>query len=105
MKRFALTLLVSLMVTSAHAGDDKFSLFRCGLQFGDSTKVSKAYTATNVTNVTNKKQRFDTNQRVGRSIVSIGPDVTNFKIATSNDTAHGRIPRTFTFAKFVCSWN
>jgi hypothetical protein len=100
-KRFALTLLVSVMATTAYAGGGKRSLFHCGLQLGGTTngttKVHKAYSAPK------KNQGYGTNQVV-KSIDSNGPGVTTFTGFTSNHIGRRRMPSTLTFAKVGCSW-
>jgi hypothetical protein len=96
-KIFALALLVSVLGTSAHAGDGKFSLLRCGLQWGGSTMEAKAYTAAK------RNQKYDT-QRALDSLDSNRPGAHTFVTTTSEKTGWGRLPRTFTLAKVGCSW-
>jgi hypothetical protein len=95
--RSALTLLLSVMATTAHAGGGKLSLLRCGLQLGGTTTVHKAYSAPK------KNQGYGTNQVV-KSIDSNGPGVTTFTGATLNHTGRRRMHPTVTLAKVGCSW-
>ena len=96
-KKLALALLVSVLGTSAHAGDGKLSLLRCGLQWGGSTMESKAYTATR------KNQKYDT-QRALHSFDSSRPGAHTLVTTALERTGRRRLPHTFTLAKVGCSW-
>ena len=97
MKIFALTLLISVIATTAHAGGGKFSLFQCGLQLGGTTRVHKAYSAPR------KNEKYSINQVV-KSIESNGPLVTTFTEARVKNIGRLRMPPAFTVAKVGCSW-
>ena len=96
-KKHALALLVSVLGTSAHAGDGKLSLLRCGLQWGGSTMEAKAYTATK------RSQKYDT-QRALDSFDSNRPGAHALITTNSEKTGRRRLPRTFTLARAGCSW-
>jgi hypothetical protein len=96
-KTFALTLLVSVLATTAHAGVGKLSRFQCGIHFGGTSKIHKEYSESK------QNRRFGT-KRVVRLIDSTESGVTTFTAATSKPTERGRMPPAFTFAKVRCSW-
>ena len=94
----ALPLLVSLLSLSAHAEDGKFSLLRCGLQWGGSSSTeAKAYTAARRT------QKYDT-QRAFDSFDSNRPGAHTPVKNISEKNDRGQLPRTFTLAKVGCTW-
>ena len=96
-KKLALALLVSVLGTSAHAGDGKLSLLRCGLQWGGYTTEAKAYTATR------RNQKYDT-QRALDSFDPNRPGAHTLVTNASEKTGRRRLPHTFTLAKVGCSW-
>jgi hypothetical protein len=94
---FVLTLLLSVVATSAHAGAGKVSLFRCGLQLGGTTVDYKTDTGSR------KNKGYATNTRASTAR-SNGPRVTNFTTALAKDNGRLRMPPALTLAKFACSW-
>jgi len=98
-KKLALAILVSVLGTSAHAGDGKrsLSLLRCGLQWGGSTMEAKAYTATK------RSQKYAT-KRALHSFDSYRPGAHTLVTTALEKTGRRRLPRTFTIAKVGCSW-
>lgn len=96
-KTFVLTVLVSIMATTAHASGGKFFFLECGLQLGGISRIQK--TSSRPT----KKQEPGSKQ-VSRSIVITGPALHSFTGAQSNLTGRRRMAPAFTVAKFGCSW-
>ena len=94
---FVLTLLLSVVATSAHAGAGKISLFRCGLQLGGTTVDYKTDPSRR------KNQGYAANKRV-RAARSNDPRVTHFTTALAKDNGRLRMPPALTLAKFACSW-
>lgn len=96
-KRILPALLVSVMATTAHAGDGGFSLFHCGLQWGGTAKSFGPDSAA-------KKSRQYKPGKQPRSIVANGASVTTFTDVKTKDIGRLRMPPKVTFAKIGCSW-
>ncbi|MFK8048629.1 MAG: hypothetical protein AB8B81_09365 [Halioglobus sp.] len=96
MSRLVLTVLLSITATVAQAGESKFSLQRCGLQFGEQSSAGKTYSA-------RKKGRDFASDQVVRSIENVQSSVNTFAQTTTKRKVRRRMPPTFTVAKFVCS--
>ena len=92
-----LVICLSVLGTPAQAGDAKFSLLRCGLQWGGSSTQPSAYTAAK------KKQKYDTLRSLD-SFYSNRPVAHSFDTTSSEKNGRGRLPRTITLAKVGCSW-
>lgn len=96
-KIIAVALWVSALGTTVHAGDAKFSLLRCGLQWGGSSAEAKTYT------IAKKQQKSDIQRSV--DFFPAQRRVTRtFTTTTSDKTDQGLLPRTYTIAKVGCSW-
>ena len=96
-KRIALTLLISVLATTAHAAGSDFAFFNCSLKIGNTKKVQTAKPPPK------EKQTYQASQTF-RSIVARGPEVFTFTEATQRKTGQRRMARVFTFAKVECSW-
>lgn len=97
LKIIAVALWVSALGTTVDAGDAKFSLLRCGLQWGGSSVEAKTYTTVK------KKQKYDT-QRSVNFFPSQRRVARTFTTTTSDKTDQGLLPRTYTVAMVGCSW-
>ena len=96
-KRIALTLLVSVLATTAHAAGSDFAFLSCGLKIGNTKKVQAAKPPPK------EKQTYLAGQTF-RSIGSRGPEVFTFTEATQRKVGQRRMARVFTFAKVGCTW-
>ena len=96
-KRIALTLLISVLTTTAHAGGSDFALFSCGVKIGNTKKVQAAKPPPKEKQTSQASQAF-------RSTVARGPEVFTFTEATQKKIGQRRMPPVFTFAKVGCTW-
>jgi len=96
-KSIALTLLISVMATTAHAAGSHFAFFSCGLKIGNTKKVQQAKPPPK------EKQTYRASQTF-RSTLARRPEVFTFTEETQRKTGQRRMARVFTFAKFGCSW-
>jgi hypothetical protein len=96
-KRIALTVLISVLATKAHAAGSDFALFSCGLKIGNTKKIEAAKPPPK------KKQTYQASQTFG-STVARGPEAFTSTEATQRKTGQRRMARAFTFAKVECSW-
>ncbi|NCF18933.1 MAG: hypothetical protein GWP63_11875 [Haliea sp.] len=97
-KTITFSLLLAAMVTTAHAGDAKFSLLRCGLKLGSTPSVDKAYTAARM------NRGFRAEPAI-KSFDSIAPGFHKIKGVVSKPAGRRRLPPAFTLARFECSWH
>ena len=95
-KGLALTLLISAMAGTAHAGESWLFPFHCGLQLGGSATFQKSYSEPT-------RKRVSAKNRAVKSIVASGPGVAAFTGAKPNNIGRRRMPPTFTLAKIGCS--
>ena len=96
-KKIALTLLISVLATTAHAAGRDFAFFSCGLKIGNMKKVQTAKPPPREKQTYQARQSFST-------IVARGPEVFTFTEATQRKTGQRRMARVFTFAKVKCFW-
>jgi len=96
-KNIALTLLISVMAATAHAGEGELSLFSYGFNVGDSKKVQK------LTPPPREQQEYATRTLFTAADAS-EPVVFAFTEATPKKTGQRRLPRVFTFLKVGYSW-
>ena len=96
-KIFALAIAVFVLGSPAYAGEAKFSLLRCGLQWGGSSMEARTYTAAR------KTPAFDT-RRTLIPLYSGRPEAHSFFTSSAGKKERGRMPRTITVAKVGCSW-
>ena len=96
-KRAALTLLISVLATTAHAAGSDFAFVSCGLKIGNTKKVQA------VKPPPREKQSYQANETF-RAFVARGPEALTFTEATQRKTGQRRLARVFTFAKFGCTW-
>jgi len=96
-KAFTLTMLFSVMATTAHADGIKLSLFQCGLKLGATTRVHKE-------NSESKNNREYGTNKAFKSIDSSRFGVANFTGAPPKETGRRRLPPAFTLARVGCSW-
>ena len=97
LKIFALAIGVFVLGAPAHAGGAKFSLLRCGLQWGGSSMEARKET------VARKTPVLDTRRSLVPSY-SDRPESYSFFTSTTAKKARGPMPRTITVAKIGCSW-
>ncbi len=96
-KIVAVVLWVSALSTTAHAGDSKFSLLRCGLTWGGSTAEAKTYTASR------QKQKYDA-RRALAFLPPPQPVDRTFTTTASDKPEQRLLPRKYTIAKVGCTW-
>jgi hypothetical protein len=94
---FALAIGVFVLGTPAYAGDDKFSLLRCGLQWGGSSMEARTVTAAK------KPPAFDTRGSLV-PLYSGRPVAHSFFTSRAGKKERRRLPRTITVAKVGCTW-
>lgn len=96
MKKLALSLALSFMVTAAHAGDGKPSLLRCGIELAG-TKMIYLSTARS------KKKEDDAKVRAFAPFARQTVSATAFTQPKSGNTGR-RMPTTLPIARLGCSW-
>ena len=100
MKRLALTVMLLAMATTAQAGDDRSSLFTCGVNFGGKQLTYQSNAETK--NKKNYRLR-DTRMNHVLGAARTEPTLSLHRLATSNKSEI-RLPRKLTFAIIGCSW-
>ena len=96
MKKYALSLVLSLMVTSAHAGAGRPSLLQCGIELAGTKMIYLSSAKSGKKEEKDKARRFE-------SFRSESHAVTAAMRIQSKSTGR-QMPRPFTVARFGCSW-
>lgn len=96
-KKYMLALLVSVTATAVQAGDNRVSLFHCGLLLGGTVKAFGPQPAAS-------KGRQYVSSELLRTVDARLPDTSPFADTKLKDVGRRRLPRAITVAKVGCSW-
>jgi len=101
MKQLALIVILFATATAAQAGEERSSLFACGVNFG-----GNQLTYSTPAESTSKKEYRAVNRRLQYVTGAVRTETLRFIPAHTSEFTkkEKRLPRKFTFATFGCSW-